>query len=176
MKTSAGTCTKTASTGWNSEAACNHLNCYIKKGQGIEFQWMTPSGQGISGNGNLMFGLDRVNSQRSYTDIDWAIQCYKSGAAGVYTTVYENGSNKKSTTSHANGANTGIMSIRWCKNNEIRYFYNRVHWYTSSTKPSNSYQKLIPSSSFYRTGGKIAGLQRISFGDDCNTEYPTFGV
>jgi len=172
MKTSAGTCTKTGSTGWSSEAACNSQNCYIKKGQGIEFQWMKPSG----GNGNLMFGLDQTNSQRSYTDIDWAIQCYASGAA-VQNQIYEAGAHKSgSAATRANGANTGIMSIRWCKNNEIRYFYNRVHWYTSSKKPSNSYQKLIPSSSFYTTGGKIAGLQRISFGDDCNTEYPTFGV
>jgi len=158
---------KTAASGWTSEIACNKESCKIKKGQGIEFQWEKPK-QG--GNGNFMMGLDTTNSNRNYIDLDFAAQLYKSGH-GIHTSIYENGGYKGGT---VRTDQNGVISVRWCKNNQIRYFFNRKLWYTS-TKKGPGQGALIPSSSFHTQYGKVKGLQRISFGDDCNTEFPHFG-
>lgn len=125
-----------------------------------------------------MFGLDAKNSDTSYTDIDYAWQSYSDALGNAMSAlVYEKGSAPKG---YSLGSDQNqVLSIRWCKDNSIKYFINRKFIYKSKVlvyNPPviNGVPVLHIGNSFYTKGAAVKNIQRISF-DDCMTAFPTFG-
>jgi len=162
-----------SSGGWNAEVTSKAVQ--FKKGEGIEFEWSKPIKYPY--NGNLMFGLDQKNSNKKYEDIDYAFQMYSNANGNSMSApIYEKGTNTRSSA----GSDTAqVLSVRWCKDNSIKFFVNRKFAYKSKNPPYNppiidGVPVLHIGNSFYNEGAAIKNVQRISF-DDCMTAYPTFG-
>jgi hypothetical protein len=98
-------------------------------------------------NTSRMIGLNAVNANVSYTDIDYAFYLVAGGALNIY----ENGTSRGAWGSYTTGDTLRIAVV----NNEVRYIQNGSIVYTSTIAPS---LPLFVDMSLYTVGSTLGNI------------------